>query len=1145
MANTPRRREVLKYAGATGAGTAGLGWLTTQSATAAPASVADAPASFGAAAKTVRKPLDIVVFGNSASETAHGLTASNADTVTGGLGQSARVLNPTQPATYWGGTLKFDVEVSPTGTTYVTVRLWGDDYDSTSQQAASGTNMWRLQLFCDGLQIGYQDEGAVDSLDILDTSPRSPGRFFFHTLPLPEKMTAGKKKVTLEIRSMGRIWSYGQNAGQLYYKTTTPSRGIYRLYTHTEPYFVPPKGEAQGPAPVPTVRTSPGPEALEAVRRRVERDQKNYLTSANPAGMDAWAFQSLAEGYLWSGSPAYRQDAALDRVLRAIDGRYMAWKNDASVLTGSDQQWQGFGRVGLVLALLWEHLGDRLDQKVTGSPYEITNPGFEEGADTPAGWTVPGWGRTPDATWSRDTTVARSGSASLKVAATAANGFVTVFNTAKLQVGSGTTTYSAWIRTDGVTGAGAHIDPLFFDATGNLVGSDQRQFATTGTHDWEYVSIDLETPAGATQMEMHLRLTGPGTAWFDSVDLVKPTELRNPGFEQGSATPAGWTVPGWGRTADATWSRDTTVARSGSASLKVTATAANGFVTVFNTAKLQVGSGTTTYSAWIRTDGVTGAGAHIDPLFFDATGNLVGSDHRQFATTGTHDWEQVSIDLETPAGATQVEFHLRLSGPGTAWFDDLAVVPPQSAGTTAQPVRRAAYVDMLRSSRDYWRQHFPHYTNQSQICAIGIYQANRGLRLLDADLALPEAKARDYMYQSLGMKPYLGREDKDGNPSKALGESYYQVTQAGLTRELGYVGSYGEVIDWLVMMYESVTRGHDGQEAPELRKQMVGMTKARGRFRVVDVDETGARVSRIETVIGWRNEVYPGEIAYASRTAWDSHPLMAAAVFKDPDIVGWTQEMVADGQFHKQLDLLINHTWTRVGLAGLRLVSRDFDAFQALPSRPGRIPTAWDKPDFVFADEENGCIAVKNGEELLFASLYWRARQGVNDYARIHHLTPTDQRSATVRQHSAGTTDKTFTAQDWILWDYAINDPGAGHIPPGGFPPPGDETLHQSQKGDVYRLAPVPADVPDPSMGVHFEGVETMLVGRAPFYYCEYGDYIIAMNTSTDRTFTLPSRHGFGPGRDLATGRVIGTGVRTKLGPRSTLVLHRVRATSD
>ncbi|XUL86014.1 hypothetical protein ACQ86D_04320 [Streptomyces galilaeus] len=558
-------------------------------------------------------------------------------------------------------------------------------------------------------------------------------------------------------------------------------------------------------------------------------------------------------------------------------------------------------------------------------------------------------------------------------------------------------------------------------------------YATTGTHDWEYVSVDLVTPSGATQIELHLRLTGPGTAWFDAIDLVKPTELRNPGFEAGADTPAAWARPGWASAG--TWARDTTVARSGSASLKLTATGDDGYSYVYATPKVQVGTGSYTYGAWIRTDGVTGAGAHIDPLFYDASGTVVGGDHKKYATTGTHDWEYVSLDLATPDGATQVEFHLRLTGPGSAWFDDVDLIAPAS-GAAEQPVRRAAYTTMLQSSRDYWRQHFPHYSNQSQICAIGIYQTNRGLRLLDPDLALPEAKARDYLYQSIGSVPYLGPEDADGTPSKPLGADYYQVTKAGLTRELGYVGSYGEVTDWLVMMYESVTRGPGGQDAPELREQMIKMVKARGRFRVVDVDGDNARVARTETVIGWRNEVYPGAIAYASRTAWDSNPLMSAAVFKDPELVGWTQEMVNDGQLWPQLQLIATYDWTRVGLNALRLVSRDWDDYQSLAARPGRLPTGWDSPDFVFTDEENGAVAVKHGKELLFASLYWRARQGVNDYARVHHVTPVDQRSATIRQHSAGTTDTTFTARDWILWDYAINDPGAAGLPPGGFPRP-------------------------------------------------------------------------------------------------------------
>ncbi|MEY9834851.1 Tat pathway signal sequence domain protein [Streptacidiphilus sp. EB103A] len=1135
MPETPARRDVLKYAGATGA-LAGVGWLggtmPAHAATLGTTSAAQ-PASKRSAGTG---PLDTLILGDAASESDHALTATLSDTVTaGGLGQPARVLNPTSPASYYGGTLSFTLACNPTGTTYVTVKLWGDEHDPTASEASFGNNPWRLQLFCEGLQIGYQDEGAVDNLDILDTAPRTPGRFFFHTLPLPEKLTAGKTSIALEVRALGRIWSYGQNQAQLYYNMTTPSRSIYRLYTHTDPYFVPCRGEAQGPAPVPVARTT-GAEVLDAVKARVQKEQADYLNTATPAAMDGWAMQSLAEGYLWPGSPAYQQDAAVERVLQAIDGRYMAWQSDATVLTGSDQQWQGFGRVGLCLALLWEHLGDRLDSKVTGSPYEIANAGFEDGGGTPSSWAQPGWASSGGGTWTRDTTVSHSGSASLKLTATTADGYSYVYSQPRTKVGAGTYTYGAWIRTDSVTGAGAHIDPLFFDASGNLVGSDHKVYATIGTHDWEYVSVDLATPSGATQIELHLRLSGPGTAWFDDIDLIKPTDLRNPGFETGGATPDHWAKPDWAP--GGTWSRDTTVSQAGSASLKLTATGSDGYSYVYATPKVQVGSGTYTYGARIRTDSVTGLGAHIDPLFYDASGNLVGGDNKVFAATGTHDWEHVSVDLATPGGATQVEFHLRLSGPGTAWFDGVDLIAP-AADVQAQPVRRAAYTTMLQASRDYWRQHFPHYSNQTQICATGIYQANRGLGLLDSTLALPEDKAREYLYQSIGLIPYLGPEDANGNPSKPLGADYYQVTKAGLTRELGYVGSYGEVTDWLVMMYESVTRGYGGQQAPELREQMIKMVKARGRFRVVDVDGDNARISRTETVIGWRNEVYPGAIAYASRTAWDSNPLMSAAVFKDPDLVGWTQEMVDDGQLWPQLQLIATYNWTRVGLNALRLVSRDWDDYQALAARPGRVPTGWDEPDFVLTDEENGAVAIKCGQEVLFASLYWRARQGVNNYARIHHVTPVDQRSATIRQHSAGTTDTTFTARDWILWDYAINDPAAAGLPPGGFPPPGD-TLHQSQQGDVYHLAPVPADVPDPTLGVHFDGVETMLVGKAPFYYCQYGDYLIAMNTSTDKVFTLPAREDFGPARDLATGKNTGAGERPKVGPRSTLVLRRI-----
>ncbi len=987
MTTSPGRRDVLRYAGVTGAagGVSRLfGQPSADAATAGDGSRPDASTK-----KSASAPLDVLVLGDSSSEAAHSLAATLSDVVTdGGMGQPARVLNPTSPAGYYGGTLAFTLACSPTGTTYVTVKLWGDEYDPTSKEDASGTRMWRLQLFCEGLQVGYQDQGEVDNLDILDTGPRTPGRFFFHTLPLPEKLTAGKTSVALEIRSLGRIWSYGQNEAQLYYNMTTPSRGVYRLYSHTAPYFTPPAGDVQGPARQPTVRTAEGPEVLTAVRARVREDTTKLLTTADPAALDGWGMQQLAESYLWSAGPGYQQDAALDRTLQAIDGRYFAWKRDSTVLTGSDQQWQGFGRVGLVLALLWEHLGDRLDQQVSGSPYTVANPGFENGSGAAAtGWSVAGW--TANGTAARDTTHAHSGTYAMKLVHTA-----------------------------------------------------------------------------------------PGT-----------------GSGGGSS------------------------------------------IAVNNNTKISLDQGTYEYGVWVRTEDVTGQGVYLDVLFYDAAGAIVGTDNKAFSATGTTDWAYLSLTLTTPPSAVSAWLFIGVQDGGTAWIDHVTVIAP-SAGVHNPPVRRAAYTEMLRASLEYWRTHFPHYSNQTQICAMGLYQVNRALRLLDPTLAWPEDRARGFMYQSVGLTPYLGPENADGTPTRPLGASYRQVTRKGLTRELGYVGNYGEVTDWLIMMYESVTRGYQGQDDPELLAQIVAMVKARSKFRIVDVDEAGARVARLETVVGWRNEVYPGEVGYAQRTAWDSHPIQAAVVLKDPEIIGWTQEMFQDGQFYRQLDLMQANSSARVGLNAFRLVARDWDAYQSLPARPYRLPTDWDADDFVFTDEENGVIAVKHGRELLFASLYWRARQGVNNHARVHHVTPTDQRSATIRQTSTGATDATFTVRDWVLWNYAINDPGAAGIPPGGFPPPGD-TLHQSLAGDVVHLAPVPDDVPDPTLGVHFTGVETMLVGRAPLYVCEYGDYHIVMNTTADRTYTVRQRRAFGPARNLATGRPVGADEPLTLRPLTTVVLRR------
>jgi len=963
---------------------AGWTWRAGEARAATVPAAAAAPGSSGVADAGL---LDHIVFGDTTSETAHGFSADYSAVITGGLSQPARTLGPpdlpsTDEDAYWGGTASFTLTVDPAKTTYVTIKLWGGDYDDTSWQSDGGTESWRLQLFAGGDCVGYLDQGEIDCLDMEDTAPRAPGRFFFHTIFIPEAVTAGQTSLTLEVRSMGSQYAYAQNAETFYYAQTTPSRGIYRVYTHTEPFFEPPAGDVQGDAPQPATRTSPGSEVVTTIAARVQADQLTYLETGDPTTFDPWAYEQLAEGYLWSGSPAYQQPAALERVCQAIDAQYIAWQSDPSLITAtSPQQWQGFGRVGYVLALLWEDIQPNLALPVTGDPQEIANPGFENG--------------------------------------------------------SGTTAY-------------------------------------------------------------------------------------------------GWSVEGW--VANGTAQRTEAYAHSGSYSMELVRDTGAQAIAVSNNTKVELVQGSYTYGVWVKGVGLTGRGVYLDVLFYDADGNIVGTDNKVYSADGTFDWTYLSQTLTTPSTAVSAWLFIGVQDGGTAYIDDVTLVAPSTSSFTV-PLRSAAYTTMLQESRDYWRQNFVHYSNQSQICAMGIYQANRGLSLIAPSLALPEPKARDYLYQSIGIKPWLGPENPLGTPTEPLGQHYLEISPKGISRELGYVGNYGETQGWLTMLYESVTRGYGGLPAPEIRDRLITVGKARGFFRYLDVDSGGNRMAYLETVIGWRNEVYPGAICYAHRTDWDANPVEFAAAFPDPEIVGWAQEQVADGQLYSALTLLTTtQLYTRVGLNAFRFISRDLPAFQALPASPSRLPANWDGPDFVFTDETSGVVALKNGRELLYVSLYFRARQAVNSIARVHHLTPVTQRSASVREQATVTSAGTYTVPDWVCWDYAIDDPTAGAIPGGGFTPPGP-AINQALEGEDWPIAKLPAGVTSPSVGVERPWVESVLVGKAGYYQFSYGKYLIAMNTTNDQTFVFQTT-GRGTARNLTQGGRHQLGQVIQVRPMSTIVLY-------
>jgi len=101
---------------------------------------------------------------------------------------------------------------------------------------------------------------------------------------------------------------------------------------------------------------------------------------------------------------------------------------------------------------------------------------------------------------------------------------------------------------------------------------------------------------------------------------------------------------------------------------------------------------------------------------------------------------------------------------------------------------------------------------------------------------------------------------------------------------------------------------------------------------------------------------------------------------------------------------------------------------RAQPPSAVRLPMADGQPDFAWADEEDGVLALKRGDERIYVSLYWRAWFGVNRWARVHCITPRLERLATVREESEIVpSGKEYTLPDWV--DKALVK---------GFAPPGD-----------------------------------------------------------------------------------------------------------
>lgn len=735
--------------------------------------------------------LDTLVMGDAASEKSHGLISNHSETVVGAFQEPARRMQPLSPADYHGGQVQFEMKVDPAQQNYFTAKFWGSD---------AGEDRGRLILFIDGKQIGYRHLGDVDLLNIPNDDLPYNNRFYYITTPLPVEMTKGKTSVTLQIRSIGRIWGYGTTWDEYQKKLEKPTVAVYEGYTHTSGYFAPPASEKQGSLPetIP-VRKMPGKEVLEDVKIKVSNAIRDVMKSAKPLTQDN--IKLLALGYSLPWTPAYHNQLVLMQITASIDALL---SHPTSNFASTNDDWVGWGSAAFAVATLAEPLQKMLDEQLQ-----------------------------------------------------------------------------------------------------------------------------------------------------------------------------------------------------------------------------------------------------------DVNGKQI--------------------------------------------------------------TRRQAWSSLFQYSRDSRRMNRRQYTNQSMILDMNVYLANRAIELIDPPNALPEEQCLHYLYQAVGLEPWLGSDTPNG-PQKPLGDHYYLTTAKGLTKELGYVGYYGEILDWATSIYRATAIGRPRGDL-KIRAQVEKLAQARSYFRYPTVDDDGYEAMRIEAIIGWRDAHYPGDVVYAERDGWDGSPSYEAADVNDAESIAYVQQMLDDHQYFTDIAgrLKQNNLRNTIGLLDM---PAQYAAIEAVPPTGKTLPMSWNNPDFGWADEEDGVLAVKHGHEILYMSLYWRARYGINYLARVHYLTPDFDRISTVHEDEKFTDSGKFSVrEDWVDLGF-----GKGHVPPGD--------IHQSQAGEKLPIA-IPYD------GYPVKpGGEDPYAGRAELYLCRYGHYWIAMNSSDAKTFTASVPDGVRSAPDLISGKVVSLNKQLQVPPKTTIVLY-------
>ncbi len=429
-----------------------------------------------------------------------------------------------------------------------------------------------------------------------------------------------------------------------------------------------------------------------------------------------------------------------------------------------------------------------------------------------------------------------------------------------------------------------------------------------------------------------------------------------------------------------------------------------------------------------------------------------------------------------------------------------------------QADRRKQWCDMFEASTFQLVRDRRWLANQSQIVDNSGHLNNRATHILDDSRGVPLDITLKFVKESLGILPWshgINPDLSNSDPKNTPGENYYQLTKKYLSKELGYVGNYGESTIWTsASIYESTIDYKTGKGDEEIFKVMENAAVARTIFRYPSITVDNHPVMRLEVYIDWRNAHFPGKPVYVA----EGLDLRTLYYTENKHLLGCFKDMLTDGYFQSAVHESVTGRNRPDFVALLHLPERYAkisamlkDVETGMPMRGG---------DFVFTDEEIGAVAVKCGDDVFFAELYWRANRGINNLAKIHLVTPKSEHVATIYQDEEFIPSGKFSTEpDWVVYGFR----GNRHDYPGGY-------YHQLKAGIKIPMAEHSKD--------------KTFMGKAEYYRCSYGPYEIGMNfTRKNQSYNLVVPPG--EYRILPDGATVKGGTVLSVKPGTAIVLHK------